>query len=98
MLRNQKSAEEFRKSHEMIADSKLDFMGATIIADSRTVLTYGNGKDGAVQVAVDTYAGKVEHFEYEQKAGGDHYKTYGGKAPDWDDVVIRLIGSAGRFR
>lgn len=61
---SKRAAEEFLKSHEMIADGKLDFMGATIIADSRTVLTYGNGKDGAVQVAVDTYAGKVEHFEY----------------------------------
>lgn len=61
---SKKAAEEFMQSHKMIADGRIEFMGATVISSTRISMLYGNGKDGAIQIAVDPYAGKVEHFGY----------------------------------
>lgn len=60
-------AKEFLLAHEMIKGGKIEFMGFAIISNDRTVVTYQNGKDGAIQVAVNIAAGKVEHFEYMTK-------------------------------
>lgn len=60
-------AKEFLVSNEMIADGKIEFMGSTIISKNRTIVTYQNGKNGAIDVSVDTAAGKVDHFEYMSK-------------------------------
>lgn len=62
-----KLAVEFLISNNMIVDGKPKFMGTTIISDFRTIVTFQNGTDGAIDVAVDIYAGKVEHFEYMSK-------------------------------
>lgn len=62
--RSKKAAEEFMQSHKMIADGRIEFMGATVISSTRISMLYGNGKYGAIQIAVDPYAGKVEHFGY----------------------------------
>lgn len=64
---SKKVAEEFMKSHKMIVDGKIGFMGATVISSTRISMLYGNGKDGAIQVAVDPYTGKVEHFGFWDK-------------------------------
>lgn len=61
---SKKVAEEFMQSHKMIVDGKIEFLGATVISSTRISMLYGNGEDGAIQIAVDPYAGKVEHFGF----------------------------------
>lgn len=61
---SKKAAEEFMQTHKMIVDGRIDFMGATVISSTRISMLYGNGKDGAIQIAVDPYTGKVEHFGF----------------------------------
>jgi len=60
-------AKEFLVSNEMIVDGRIEFMGSTIISENRTIVTYQNGENGAIDVSVDTAAGKVDHFEYMSK-------------------------------
>lgn len=61
---SKKVAQEFLQSHNMIVDGRIEFMGATVISSTRISMLYGNGKDGAIQIAVDPYTGKVEHFGF----------------------------------
>lgn len=56
-------AKEFLTAAELTEDGRTEMMGATIISDRRIVVTFENGPDGAISVAVDIKAGKVEHFE-----------------------------------
>lgn len=58
-----KVAKEFLAAAELTEDGRTETMGATIISDRRIVVTFENGPDGAISVAVDIKAGKVEHFE-----------------------------------
>lgn len=64
MEESKKVAEGFMQSHNMIVDGKIEFMGATVISSTRISMLYANGKDGTIQIAVDPYTGKVEHFGY----------------------------------
>lgn len=59
-----KTAKDFLKTNDLTEDGIIKFMSAKLISESRTLLTYENGRDGAIQVAVDVLAGKVENFEY----------------------------------
>lgn len=61
---SKKAAEEFMQSHKMIVDDRIEFLGATVISSTKISMLYGNGEDGAIQIAVDPYTGKVEHFGF----------------------------------
>ncbi len=60
-------AKEFLVSNDLITDGQIKFMGSNVMTKNRVIVTYQNGKKGAVNVSVDPTTGKADHFEYMSK-------------------------------
>ncbi len=62
-----KVAKDFLTDNQLTVDGKAEFVSSSIISRQRTMVSYKNGADGAILVAVDPTTGKVEHFQYMSK-------------------------------